>query len=297
MSQQGEEAPPVIEERSPELFGVAAALLGGRLAHCQYDPDRGLRLTIVDMTEHDVIAIQEAATRLGVDGWVRVEPAEPAHLIAWEGVRHHLIRLSEVSPRLLSSYPAPEPGYRRPPVEIHLTALPESVAAAEDLHDQYGDFVSLHVGALRYPLDPEVSWPRRGTVADGDPVDPAELNVSLNGPLSVPSGHTVTHDLDLLNRSNQPITVLTNGHLTARVTDPATGATVGGYVGAQIAPMVSYTADPQQTVRIPLVVGTASLTPALGYTVPAGRWQLTAPLGLADGRHLISPPLPFTVTD
>jgi hypothetical protein len=50
---------------------------------------------------------------------------------------------------LLQQYPMPEPGYRRPRVQIQLTADAEATAA--DLHTRYGPFLSLQVRALRYP--------------------------------------------------------------------------------------------------------------------------------------------------
>lgn len=68
----------------------------------------------------------------------------------------------------------------------------------------------------------------------------------------------------------------TNGNLTAAIVDPDTGAKVGGYAGAQHMPLVVFTVEPTKTVRIPLLVGTASYDPNLGYTVPPGTWQLTA---------------------
>ena len=68
----------------------------------------------------------------------------------------------------------------------------------------------------------------------------------------------------------------TNGQLTANIADPNTGRAVGGYTGAQILPLIPFTAAPGDTVRIPLLVGTASYDPALGYAVPAGRWALFA---------------------
>ena len=50
------------------------------------------------------------------------------------------------------------------------------------------------------------------------------------------------------------------------------------------------------TARIPLLVGTASYDPHLGYALPPGTWTLRCPLSLSDRRSLTTPPLPFTIT-
>lgn len=49
--------------------------------------------------------------------------------------------------------------------------------------------------------------------------------------------------------------------------------------------------------KIPLLVGTASIDPALGYTVPPGDWAVRATLRMADGTQLSTPLLPLTVID
>lgn len=81
-------------------------------------------------------------------------------------------------------------------------------------------------------------------------------------------------------------------NLTAAIVDRA-----GAYFGAQTAPLIIFTAEPGRTVQIPLLVGTDSCSPDLGYAVPAGEWRVVAPLDLADGKRLVSPPLPLTVID
>ncbi len=54
------------------------------------------------------------------------------------------------------------------------------------------------------------------------------------------------------------------------------------------------------TERIPLLIGTASFTPELGYLLPPGSWGLQAPLDLAPDlrtRHRrLTPVLPLTIT-
>ena len=109
------------------------------------------------------------------------------------------------------------------------------------------------------------------------------------------SDRTTVHGLLLSNLTDTPITVGTNGHLTARIADPATGRTVGGYAGFQYSPWIGFTADPGDTLRIPLLVGTASYVADLGYAVPPGQWALFATLELTDGRTRETPLLPVTV--
>lgn len=89
--------------------------------------------------------------------------------------------------------------------------------------------------------------------------------------------------------------VATNGMVTARVVDPGTGEVVGGYAGAQTMPLVRFQAEPGQSVTIPLLVGTASSVPELGYAVPPGSWAIDAVLKLEDGTYR-TPRFPLTVT-
>lgn len=291
----GDTAPDVVERQAHELFEQARALTGDRFAEARIDPDRGLRITIIDLDDHDASAIDSIAERLSIARWVRIERADPAALGAWEQLRRDLLSLQESDPRVLDQYPTPDPGYRRPPVEIRLAAHAESTAAT--LHTTYGDFVSLQVGALPYPPDQYSitnfrSMARSGTA---ELADPAEMTFGLDGPLTVRSGHTATHGLLLTNLAGHDVRVATNGQLTAILVD-ASGQPVGSYVGAQQMPLVIFTARPSQTVRIPLLVGTASVTPALGYAVPPGMWHLYALLDLADGRQVRTPALELTIT-
>jgi hypothetical protein len=286
--------PDKVRRHGTELTMEAQALVGDRFAETRFDLDRGLLLvTIIDLNDQDITAITDVAQRLGIARWVRVERADPAALETWERLRHDLQRLETAEPRLLLRCPTPDPGYRRPPFDIRLTALAESTAA--DLHNTYGDFVSLQVGALPYP--PAARPPASARTIDRDTVNPAEMRIVLEAPLALRSGHTTTHGLLLTNLSDHDISVHTNGQLTAVIVDDA-GATVGGpdTGGVRIQPLVIFTAAPSETVRIPVLVGSASYSAELGYAVPAGSWHLTVPMKLADGRHLRTPALALTIT-
>jgi hypothetical protein len=55
-----------------------------------------------------------------------------------------------------------------------------------------------------------------------------------------------------------------------------------------------------ETKKIPLLIGTESFVPALGYTVPAGRWGVETTLTLGrnpDSPRRRTPVLPLTITD
>lgn len=287
-----------VQQRSFAFFDAVQAALGDRLAERRIDPDQHLRVTVIDLTDEDIVAIGAAAEQHGVTGWVRTERADPADLTSWEQLRQDLLTLQRQKPPVLQWYSTPTPGYRRPPVEIGLYAHATAETAAASLHSAYGSFVALQVGALPYPLPANAQpSPAAHSVYDRIAADPVEMSIDLDGPLTIHRGHTITHHILLTNRSTREISVGTNGHITVILIDPQSGATVGGYCGPENLPFVPYSAAPSQTVRIPIRVGTASYQPNLGYRLPAGRWQITIPLEVADGRHLISPPMDITIID
>jgi hypothetical protein len=84
------------------------------------------------------------------------------------------------------------------------------------------------------------------------------------------------HGLLVGNLTRQRLTFL--GHLTAVVVDPHTGQVVGGFAGAQAAAAVPCRVAAGATDRIPLLIGTASFTPELGYILPPGSWASRLPL-------------------
>jgi hypothetical protein len=126
--------------------------------------------------------------------------------------------------------------------------------------------------------------------------------VSLDGPAIVSSGETLRHRLHIHNRTDQVLAIATNGQLTAIVIDPATGQAVGGFAGAQLLPLITFNVSPGTTKRIPLLIGTASFRPELGYTVPPGPWGLQVPIDIArepanrEHEHRLTPVLPLTIT-
>jgi hypothetical protein len=221
-------------------------------------------------------------------------------MAAWDELKVVLARLSEEQPGVLMMYPTLEldPG-RVPPVPpfgIGLAAW--GAATAEELHRQFGDDVELRVGALPYPPGPE-QRPRPPAAPLPDLLDSREITVELDGPAVVRSGHTLRHGLLVRNLSGRELQIATNGSVTAVVVDPQTGEVVGGFSGSVTWPLFVFRVAAGATERIPLLIGTASGTPRLGYVVPAGEWGIQVTLSLGPDRDSPrgrTPILPLTIT-
>jgi hypothetical protein len=87
----------------------------------------------------------------------------------------------------------------------------------------------------------------------------------------------------------------------ARLRDQQPGALTQYPVpGAQQLPLVIFRVPPGQTGQVPLLIGTASFMPRLGYTIPPGDWGIQATLTLGphsrDSPRRRTPILPLTVT-
>jgi hypothetical protein len=227
-------------------------------------------------------------------------------MAVWDELKAALVELQASG--ALSAYPDPRVDEgRNPPFRIRLA--PWATDAAEELHRRFGDDVELVVGLLHYP-EP---GPLRQHANPPDfisEMDPAVMTVELDAPIVLASGHNVRGALRVHNKGTDPIVIATNGQVTARVVDPRTGEVVGGYSGFQTLPLVYFRADAGGTVVVPVLVGTASFSPTLGYTVPAGQWAIRVVLDLEGGdgsrgqfgadrparRRLRAPLLPITVT-
>jgi hypothetical protein len=212
----------------------------------------------------------------------------------WESLKIAIVRLLDEQPRALTSYPDPRVDRdRRPPFSIGLAAW--AIGAARELHDRFGGDVMLTVGALPYPPSNDRRVPARSAL-DAPVVDPARIGIDPSEPLSVRTGHTRQQELLLTNRTESLVTISSNGQLTAVILDPVSHRVVGGFSGAQTLAHVSFGIVSGATQAIPLLVGTASVDPALGYAVPAGEWALWAPIAI-NGDRMSTPILPVMVTD
>lgn len=213
----------------------------------------------------------------------------------WDDLKLELVRLRDLQPGPLLQYPMPEvDAGREPPFTISLQ--PWATSAAEELHRQFGDNVTLTVGVLSYP--PGAPRPRAANPV-ADLLNPTEITAELDGPAVVQSGQTLHHGLLLHNATDRELQVRTNGSLTAVIVDPHTGDVVGGFAGAQTLPLVIFRIAPGQTARVPLLIGTASCTHRLGYAVPPGDWAFRVTLSLGpvqnDSGRRRTPALPLTV--
>ncbi len=213
----------------------------------------------------------------------------------WADVRQPIMDLQRRDPQPLTGYPSPRGDVEQaPPFSISLASW--AVADAAQLHERFGDDVTLTVGAFAYPTLEHESGPTGRRPQVRTPAYEAGLSVSLAGPLVVRSGYALRADVLVSNGSALEVTILTNRQLQSRIVADD-GAEVGGYTGAQRMPGVTFDVAPAATVVIPVLIGTDSLDPALGYAIPPGHWSVQVELDLRDGRRLRSAPLPLTVTE
>jgi hypothetical protein len=219
-------------------------------------------------------------------------------MAVWDELKVVLARLRDQQPGTLMQYPMLEVDEgRQPPFTIRLA--PWAAATAEELHQQFGDDIELTVGALAYPPGRQPPRPPV-TGPPADLLDPDEIAAELAGPAVVSSGHTLRHGLLLRNLTGRDLQIATNGQVTAAVVDPHSGEVVGGYAGFQNLPLIIFRVAPGQTGQVPLLIGTASRTPRLGYTIPPGDWGIQATLTLGphprDSPRRRTPVLPLTIT-
>jgi hypothetical protein len=183
-------------------------------------------------------------------------------------------------------------------LEIQLEADQEMFAAR--LHQRYRDAVALKVGVFPYP--PTTEALDQGDRILASPPSPLpllsedEFDVGLENAAVVSSGGRLGSSLLLHNRGNAEAVVETNGGVTARVIDPASGERVGGFVGFQTAPLVTFRIPPGGSVSIPLLIGTTSTVKSLGYTIPPGRWAIEIPIQLEGRGRFRTPRLPILIT-
>lgn len=209
---------------------------------------------------------------------------------SWDELREVLRRLAARDPLPLRQWPGPE-SEQQPPFDVGLAAW--STGEAEDLKRQFGEEIRLTVGALRYPE--RVLARPRSAAADAEPpdLDQHRIAVALDGPLTIRSGHQAEHGLLITNKTDQPASIETAGYLFPAVVDPGSGQVVGGFSGFVSGLRKVFGVPAGDTVTVPLLVGTDSFRPELGYAVPPGQWGLRATLSPELGR---TPVLPLTIT-
>jgi hypothetical protein len=221
-----------------------------------------------------------------------------------EELNEELRRLWEVSPPVLQGSPSPDSvRSSRERCEIELAAHGVDVAA--DLHARYGKLVELRVGMLDFPNPRPPRSQKEHSPAGRTAASTHGLRVALpegQPPIRIPSGFSTTVLVEVSNDSAEDCHLHTNRVLQTAVVD-AEGTIIGCFAGMQQMPLKIYAVRPQETVRIPALVGTASLRPELGWAVPPGPWELIVNLTLGGDLQAIrrkrielwSAPLPLVV--
>jgi hypothetical protein len=181
-------------------------------------------------------------------------------------------------------------------VQFRLWASQESLA--ERLVERYRDAVDLTVGYLHYPDCQLLKFdgsPRQRVRTEPNPLFPDEVKVSSAESLSVESGHHLHTVLRVHNGASEDLEIHTGGAFVAGIIDPSTHEVVGGYEGGLTFLPIRLEVPAAGDADMPILVGTASLVPDLGYAIPPGQWALDLDLGvMGHGRFRISP-LPITV--
>jgi hypothetical protein len=182
----------------------------------------------------------------------------------WESLRVDLRLLLEESPGALVVGPDPDYERREQRIRIELAAWATDIAAT--LNGKYGSLVDLRVGAMTFPAG-QLLVSEHARQLHGAPADSAGLEVEPLSPLSVRTGRFTHEEVLVTNRAAHEQVLLTNGALTSAVTDNS-GTVVGLYVGPHTLARVGFAIEPHQSRPVPVLIGTASVVPDLGYAVP-----------------------------
>lgn len=211
----------------------------------------------------------------------------------WESLRVDLQRVLVESPGAFLFGPNPDSERRyEKRIRIGLAAWATDVAA--ELHSTYGDFVELEVGAMRFPAK-ELLVNAHALQLRGEPADGPGFGVEPLAPLTVRTGRDARPDVLVSNRTERTEVLITNGDLSSVVTD-SSGAVVGRFTGPHTLARVGFEIAPHQSRPVPVLIGTASMVPELGYAVPPGEWTLVVVLRTEAGSMLLAP-LDITVSE
>ena len=109
-------------------------------------------------------------------------------MAVWDELRAVLLELWNHQPGPLRQFPHPREEEGQPP-PYQITVVAWAVAVAEDLHRRFGDCVRLTVGRLPYPPGSEPGIPLTDLARPprGDPLDPEQAQLELDGPATVPA--------------------------------------------------------------------------------------------------------------
>ena len=164
-------------------------------------------------------------------------------------------------------------------VTVQLRADVESVA--QDLVARYGDVVSITLGNLPYPASTGATSGATGACT-ADVTGPTDLN-GLRADLSFPnptvhSGQDIGGTVTVTNTGNAPATFQSGSPLVGWVVQPGTTSVVASYTGGIAGVGVGGTLAPGESSEIPVLVGTASCGPGVGYALPPGQYDVLVPV-------------------
>ena len=213
-------------------------------------------------------------------------------MAGWESLRLDLLRLHEEAPGAFVWGPNPHT-VRRSERRFHIALAAWATEIAGTLKAKYGDVVELQVGAMTYP-GRELLASEVASQLPGAPADAAGLEVEAVAPLSVRSGRHAKGELRVTNRADHTQLLFSTRDLHSTVTDRA-GNVVGRYAGVINAGRIGLPIEPQQSHRLTVLIGAASVVPELGYAVPPGQWWLVVSLQTEEG-FMLSGPLELTIT-
>ena len=173
----------------------------------------------------------------------------------------------------------------------------DAVDVARELHERYGDLITLHVGLLGYP-DPGKPAGSRCPVRGPIATPPVRVTLTLDR-TTVPSGGGFKGSVRITNDGASMISVDTGSPAEARVYLPGENEPVGTYAGAIGGVGMGGPLAPGASLDIDMVGATASCDPALGWALPPGTYEVRAVLewnGDADGlKSILSDPVPLTI--
>jgi hypothetical protein len=188
-------------------------------------------------------------------------------------------------------YPGPDRERSEKRFHIDMAAWATDIAAT--LNAKYGSLVDLRVGAMTFPAR-QLWVSEYAHQLHGAPAEPDGLDVEPLSPLTVRTGRFTRQDVLVTNRAAHRQVLATAGDLQSAVTD-SSGSVVGRYVGPHTAKRVEFWIEPHQSRPVPVLIGTASMVPDLGYAVPPGQWGLVIELQTDSGSMHLAP-LELTIT-
>ena len=168
-------------------------------------------------------------------------------------------------------------GHGRGVLRVQLWA--DQADRAEEICRRFGEAVIVTIGMFPYPdRFARTDQPPNPALDEPPPQRlaalPDDVRIELTQDLVIRSGAHLRTVIRVHNDSAVDLAANTNGQINGTVVHPDTGQRVGCYEGAQSMPLVRFDVPPGSTGEIPLLIGTASIKPELGWAVPPGPWAV-----------------------